>query len=72
MVVLFSSCPGKEIQLQEQQVFHHEYKFLAFAKYLYFLQDSPTEVTQNPMPKEDEVNWILDEVSHYLSSGNAP
>ncbi|KAI8878654.1 DAO-domain-containing protein [Backusella circina FSU 941] len=30
--------------------------------------DSPTEVTQNPMPKEDEINWILDEVSHYLSS----
>ncbi|KAI9271729.1 FAD dependent oxidoreductase-domain-containing protein [Phascolomyces articulosus] len=29
--------------------------------------DSPTEVTQNPMPKEDEVKWILDEVSHYLS-----
>lgn len=31
--------------------------------------DSPTEVTQNPMPKEDEINWILDEVSHYLSAG---
>ena len=31
--------------------------------------DSPTEVTQNPMPKEDEVKWILDEVSHYLSKG---
>ncbi|KAI8647856.1 FAD dependent oxidoreductase-domain-containing protein [Parasitella parasitica] len=30
--------------------------------------DSPTEVTQNPMPKEDEINWILDEVSHYLSA----
>ncbi|KAI8362768.1 FAD dependent oxidoreductase-domain-containing protein [Blakeslea trispora] len=29
--------------------------------------DSPTEVTQNPMPKEDEINWILDEVSRYLS-----
>ncbi|KAI8328917.1 FAD dependent oxidoreductase-domain-containing protein [Chlamydoabsidia padenii] len=29
--------------------------------------DSPTEVTQNPMPKEDEVQWILEEVSHYLS-----
>ncbi|KAG2213392.1 hypothetical protein INT47_009065 [Mucor saturninus] len=29
--------------------------------------DSPTEVTQSPMPKEDEINWILDEVSHYLS-----
>jgi hypothetical protein len=22
------------------------------------------------MPKEDEINWILDEVSHYLSAGN--
>ncbi len=32
--------------------------------------DSPTEVTQSPMPKEDEINWILDEVSHYLSAGN--
>lgn len=21
------------------------------------------------MPKEDEINWILDEVSHYLSAG---
>ncbi|CEP16374.1 hypothetical protein [Parasitella parasitica] len=30
--------------------------------------DSPTEVTPNPMPKEDEINWILDEVSHYLSA----
>ncbi|CAO3702969.1 unnamed protein product [Rhizopus stolonifer] len=30
--------------------------------------DSPTEVTQNPIPKEDEINWILDEVSHYLSA----
>ncbi|ORZ25687.1 FAD dependent oxidoreductase-domain-containing protein [Absidia repens] len=29
--------------------------------------DSPTEVTQNPLPKEDEVQWILEEVSHYLS-----
>ncbi|KAI7874127.1 DAO-domain-containing protein [Lichtheimia hyalospora FSU 10163] len=29
--------------------------------------DSPTEVTPNPMPKEDEVKWILDEVSHYLN-----
>lgn len=31
------------------------------------IADSPTEVTQNPLPKEDEVKWILDEVSHYLS-----
>ncbi|KAI7886252.1 DAO-domain-containing protein [Lichtheimia hyalospora FSU 10163] len=29
--------------------------------------DSPTEVTPNPMPKEDEIKWILDEVSRYLS-----
>ncbi|ORX47136.1 DAO-domain-containing protein [Hesseltinella vesiculosa] len=29
--------------------------------------DSPTEVTPNPLPKEDEVQWILEEVSHYLS-----
>lgn len=33
------------------------------------LLDSPTEVTPNPMPKEDEVKWILDEVSHYLNQG---
>ncbi|KAG0172621.1 mitochondrial glycerol-3-phosphate dehydrogenase [Apophysomyces sp. BC1034] len=30
--------------------------------------DSPTEVTQNPLPKEDEIKWILDEISHYLSA----
>ncbi|KAL0076011.1 FAD dependent oxidoreductase-domain-containing protein [Phycomyces blakesleeanus] len=30
--------------------------------------DSPTDVTQNPLPKEDEIKWILDEVSHYLSA----
>lgn len=35
----------------------------------YILSDSPTEVTQNPLPKEEEVQWILDEVSHYLSKG---
>ncbi|KAI9468936.1 MAG: FAD dependent oxidoreductase-domain-containing protein [Benjaminiella poitrasii] len=29
--------------------------------------DSPTQVTANPMPKEDEVEWILTEVAHYLS-----
>lgn len=32
-----------------------------------YIIDSPTEVTQNPLPKEDEVQWILEEVSHYLS-----
>lgn len=31
--------------------------------------DSPTEVTANPVPKEDEVEWILQEVEHYLSDG---
>lgn len=35
------------------------------------LLDSPTEVTPNPMPKEDEVKWILDEVSHYLNKGKS-
>ena len=29
--------------------------------------DSPTEVTQNPIPSEKEIEWILDEVRHYLS-----
>ncbi|KAJ2959635.1 hypothetical protein NQZ79_g4901 [Umbelopsis isabellina] len=29
--------------------------------------DSPTEVTQNPLPKEEEIQWILNEVEHYLS-----
>ncbi|KAF1806464.1 FAD dependent oxidoreductase-domain-containing protein [Mucor lusitanicus] len=29
--------------------------------------DSPTEVSANPVPKEDEVEWILQEVAHYLS-----
>ncbi|CAG8609362.1 11509_t:CDS:2 [Ambispora gerdemannii] len=29
--------------------------------------DSPTEVTYNPMPKEEEVQWILDEIRRYLS-----
>lgn len=29
--------------------------------------DSPTEVSQNPIPKEEEIQWILDEVRHYLS-----
>ncbi|OZJ04545.1 hypothetical protein BZG36_02714 [Bifiguratus adelaidae] len=28
--------------------------------------DSPTEVTQNPLPKEEEITWILDEVKRYL------
>ncbi|KAI8988874.1 FAD dependent oxidoreductase-domain-containing protein [Pilobolus umbonatus] len=29
--------------------------------------DSPTNVTANPVPKEDEIEWILQEVAHYLS-----
>ncbi|GAB5588461.1 mitochondrial glycerol-3-phosphate dehydrogenase [Umbelopsis nana] len=29
--------------------------------------DSPTEVTHNPLPKEEEIQWILNEVEHYLS-----
>ncbi|KAL1919841.1 uncharacterized protein VTP21DRAFT_1772 [Calcarisporiella thermophila] len=29
--------------------------------------DSPTEVTPNPLPKEEEITWILDEVRRYLS-----
>lgn len=29
--------------------------------------DSPTSVTQNPIPTEAEIQWILDEVRNYLS-----
>ncbi|KNC96376.1 glycerol-3-phosphate dehydrogenase [Spizellomyces punctatus DAOM BR117] len=29
--------------------------------------DSPTEVTQNPIPTEKEINWILSEIQNYLS-----
>ncbi|GBB94466.1 hypothetical protein RclHR1_02360024 [Rhizophagus clarus] len=29
--------------------------------------DSPTELTYNPMPKEEEIQWILDEIKRYLS-----
>lgn len=29
--------------------------------------DSPSEVTQNPVPKQDEIDWILSEVRRYLS-----
>lgn len=29
--------------------------------------DSPTDVTQHPVPKEEEIQWILDEVRRYLS-----
>lgn len=31
--------------------------------------DSPTELTYNPMPKEEEIQWILDEIKRYLSPG---
>ena len=30
--------------------------------------DSPSEVSQDPVPKEDEIQWILGEVRNYLSS----
>lgn len=29
--------------------------------------DSPAEVTQHPIPKEEEIEWILSEVRNYLS-----
>ncbi|KAK4687415.1 glycerol-3-phosphate dehydrogenase, partial [Tremellales sp. Uapishka_1] len=29
--------------------------------------DSPSAVSQNPIPKEEEIQWILDEVRNYLS-----
>lgn len=29
--------------------------------------DSPSEVTWNPIPKEEEIEWILNEVKNYLS-----
>ncbi|KAI8871346.1 DAO-domain-containing protein [Ramicandelaber brevisporus] len=29
--------------------------------------DSPTSLTFDPVPKESEIQWILDEVRHYLS-----
>lgn len=29
--------------------------------------DSPTTVSQNPIPSEEEITWILDEVRRYLS-----
>ncbi|CAG8443548.1 5470_t:CDS:2 [Acaulospora colombiana] len=29
--------------------------------------DSPTELTYNPVPKEEEIQWILEEVRRYLS-----
>lgn len=29
--------------------------------------DSPTGVTENPIPKEEEITWILDEIRRYLT-----
>ena len=29
--------------------------------------DSPAEVTQHPIPKEEEIDWILNEVRNYLA-----
>lgn len=29
--------------------------------------DTPTPITQNPLPKEEEIQWILSEVRRYLS-----
>ncbi|ODO07343.1 glycerol-3-phosphate dehydrogenase [Cryptococcus wingfieldii CBS 7118] len=29
--------------------------------------DSPTDVSQNPIPEEKQIQWILDEVRHYLA-----
>lgn len=31
--------------------------------------DSPTEVSASPVPKENEAQWILQEVVHYLNGG---
>lgn len=70
MVVSFSSCHGKETPLPVQLVsFKISINNLKLTQFFFHHIDSPTEVTQNPMPKEDEINWILDEVSHYLSAG---
>ncbi|KAH6663404.1 mitochondrial putative glycerol-3-phosphate dehydrogenase [Halenospora varia] len=29
--------------------------------------DAPTEISQNPVAKEEEIDWILSEIRHYLS-----
>lgn len=31
--------------------------------------DTPTSVTANPIPTEEEITWILNEVENYLSPG---
>lgn len=75
MVVSFSSFLGKEIPLLVPLVCVMKLTTQDSAKNLYsrwiffpFL-DSPTEVTHNPLPKEEEIQWILNEVEHYLSPG---
>ncbi|KAK9369560.1 FAD dependent oxidoreductase-domain-containing protein [Lipomyces kononenkoae] len=30
--------------------------------------DSPTTVTKDPIPSEDEIRWILNEIQHYVAS----
>lgn len=32
--------------------------------------DSPTKVDPNPVPGDEDINWILKEVGNYLSPGN--
>jgi glycerol-3-phosphate dehydrogenase len=44
-------------------------KVLQLTNFVYLSLDSPTEVTHNPLPKEEEIQWILNEVEHYLSPG---
>lgn len=31
--------------------------------------DTPTNVTSDPIPEEQEIQWILDEIRRYLSPG---
>jgi glycerol-3-phosphate dehydrogenase len=32
--------------------------------------DTPTNVNPNPMPTEEEIDWILGEIRRYLDPGN--
>lgn len=42
--------------------------FLPWQKYtIAGTTDAPCEVTHHPAPSEDEIQFILDEVKHYLS-----
>ena len=36
---------------------------------VHFVLDAPTDVTYTPKPTDAEIEFILNEVSHYLSSG---